>query len=513
MLKRGYKLIFSVVFITTLFLVCSVSAFAESVSIAGLIDAALGASGIAGESYNISSQAFDDLNYQSTGLDAESWYEPFSEYSIYYENNTDTIDGVSYDTIKITYPLSDFAREQGIYYAEDNSITTPYDLNEISGAVVANSPFVFPYQSSSTVWLTGSLGNVVKAANTSFPFFASDGSSGTLTVGNGLRMDFTGTYGTGVPFSGNNSNVSQGTPIHFVAVYNSSTQSYYFAISLDSNPSGFRCAVSPTVYIGSDPVSFDIEYYNDEVTITRARPDTAISVKVPHSSNTASVPDGYSNSTTFKDILGQLTSSVVDGSVRDRTWDSSPLPPQPTPTPVPTDVPLGEVPYPDFLDTFGQSIYSKLDSIRNVADTIGQRIESILEDVETAIDTAGQSIEGAIDSAVGTIGGILTDIKNGILSIPQYLTQILEAVITHPLDMFDAFLDAFMEHSGIGGLLDELKERLGIWHYVVEWLQCIGGVFRFFFGIMSSVAYCMVVPIYALVAGSICLAIYKRFGR
>lgn len=202
-----------------------------------------------------------------------------------------------------------------------------------------------------------------------------------------------------------------------------------------------------------------------------------------------------------------------------------PVPPQPV------DTPLGEVPYEDFLDTFGQSVYGKLDAISDGIDTVGQVIDGVGTDVIEAVDTAGQSvveelevIGGAIDTAGQSVvdsveesTGILEEaieaVEAKVDELVDSIAEVIEEIMTHPLDLFSAWLDRLPEIPAIKDIFDGIKRHVGIWHYVVEWLGCIGTFLAFFIGLFGDVAYCMVVPIYACVAGAICLAFYKRFAR
>lgn len=524
MFKRSYKFLISFGIIATLFSAWSVFAYADP--FAGAVTGAMGAMGATIGSTGATTGAFSDFISNGNRIDPYDNLDPLSDYTVYYQKNakSEMVDGQLqyFDLIYYSHDFAQIFQDEGIAFLNDYSVQPnssdilAYGQGNCLGVPIFTKPGNNGY---SQVYIVGegfttvdgfSIG-VEDMSTSSYPFRKSltisslAGTSGPTTK--------TRSSGVAVGFQIRVSNIlSATTGTAYLGILNSG------AIDVPTNTS-YTISLSGNAFT-NEPFEFD--YVSAFIDMTPLASDKGLRFYIPSGTIDSSVSTGqyrYSHgspNTEIKKINDGVTDAAANNSIDSPEFIVDPEPiPTPTPTvpPVPVDTPLGEVPYDDFIDTFGQSIYSKLDSIRNVVDTIGQRIESILEDVETAIDTAGQSIEDAIESAVGTIGGILTDIKNGILSIPQYLTQILEAVITHPLDMFDAFLDAFMEHSGIGGLLDELKERLGIWHYVVEWLQCIGGVFRFFFGIMSSVAYCMVVPIYALVAGSICLAIYKRFGR
>lgn len=221
------------------------------------------------------------------------------------------------------------------------------------------------------------------------------------------------------------------------------------------------------------------------------------------------------------DLYGQeqfLDAEFVDEIV-------PPVPPQPI------DTPLGEVPYEDFLDTFGQSVYGKLDSISDGIDTVGQVIagqgtdvieaidtagQSVVEELEViggAIDTAGQSVVDSVEESTGILEEAIEAVEAKVDEIVDSIAEVIEEIMTHPLDLFSAWLDRLPEIPAIKDIFDGIKRHVGIWHYIVEWLGCIGTFLAFFIGLFGDVAYCMVVPIYACVAGAICLAFYKRFAR
>lgn len=209
-------------------------------------------------------------------------------------------------------------------------------------------------------------------------------------------------------------------------------------------------------------------------------------------------------------------------------------PPVP-PTPVPTDTPLSDVPYSQFIDTFGQSITDGLENVNDTiglygediidtVDTVGQSITDELQNVEGVVDTVGQSIVDELESVetgIDTLGQTLTDaldnaidnVLEAVDSIAITLDDIIEAIMTHPLDLFSNFLDRLANIPIIKNIFDGIKQHVRIWHYVVEWLTCVGTFLGFMIGVFSDTAYCMVVPIYACVAAAICLAFYKRFGR
>lgn len=211
-------------------------------------------------------------------------------------------------------------------------------------------------------------------------------------------------------------------------------------------------------------------------------------------------------------LIQLLDEIFVDENILNPEFTDVVDPPSPTPTPIPipTDA-LGSVPYPDFLDTFGQSVYDRLDNIEDTVDTVGQSIADELEYQSTIFDTIGlaiDSIEEAITDVVdgiqvkvGEIADTLVDIKDGIL----------EAIEEGPIKLIDSGLDVL--RSVFGSILQTIRSHVGIWHYVVSWVQSISTPFTWILSIANGTSYYMVLPLYALVAGTLVIAIYKRFGR
>lgn len=235
--------------------------------------------------------------------------------------------------------------------------------------------------------------------------------------------------------------------------------------------------------------------------------------------------DGGAGTDSIIDLIHLLDDIYGQQQIKDAEFTAEVVPPQPI------DTPLGEIPYQDFLDTFGQSVYGKLDSISDGIDTVGQVIsgqgtdiieavdtagQSVVEELEViggAIDTAGQSVVDSVEESTGILEEAIEAVEAKVDELVDSIAEVVEEIMTHPLDLFSAWLDRLPEIPAIKDIFDGIKRHVGIWHYVVEWLGCIGSFLAFFIGLFGDVAYCMVVPIYACVAGAICLAFYKRFAR
>ena len=133
------------------------------------------------------------------------------------------------------------------------------------------------------------------------------------------------------------------------------------------------------------------------------------------------------------DIYGQ--EHVIDAEFTDQIVP--PVPPQPV------DTPLGEVPYDDFLDTFGQSIYGKLDSISDGIDTVGQVVAGAGTDVIDAVDTAGQSVVEELE----VIGGAIDTAGQSVVDSVEESTGILEEAIEAVEAKVDELVDSSTEST------------------------------------------------------------------
>lgn len=169
----------------------------------------------------------------------------------------------------------------------------------------------------------------------------------------------------------------------------------------------------------------------------------------------------------------------------------------------------------DSVDTFGQSVVDGLSDVEDAIDTFGQSVVSELGRLRSTFDTIGQSVISilqGIRTAIGTVVTTITDAVSDITDVIEGLAeQVLEDIQTAPINVFSTALDVIK--LAFAPIIAALKACIGLWHYVVEWVQVTAPVFSTFFGLMSGTSYNMVLPIYAALAGPIVIAIYKRFGK
>lgn len=142
-----------------------------------------------------------------------------------------------------------------------------------------------------------------------------------------------------------------------------------------------------------------------------------------------------------------------------------------------------------------------------IADTDWTKLDEILRWIQSTVD----SLRHLTESLQTLLDSIFDAIQQTIQTIQQLPQQILEDIETGPSKVFRKALDVLK--ALFMPLLLPIKAMMGLWHYVVEWITSIVSPFTWIFGVMSGTSGNMVLPIYAALAGSICIAIYKALGR
>lgn len=219
-------------------------------------------------------------------------------------------------------------------------------------------------------------------------------------------------------------------------------------------------------------------------------------------------------STVF-DIAEAINNLALSGSEEvTAEIDYAPAPPIPT-------TPLGEVPYDEWIDTFGQSVYDKLDEQIDAIDNYGQSAIEALEGVEDTVDTVGQEVVDAVDAVDTNIqagNGILSGIRSLIGSavdtlenIGEMVGELVEDIVLGTETLISGILNQIPSLFNV--ILSPIKTAASIWHYVVEWIQSITGPFQFIWSMANGTSYYIVLPVYASLAAAVVLAFYKRFGK
>lgn len=188
--------------------------------------------------------------------------------------------------------------------------------------------------------------------------------------------------------------------------------------------------------------------------------------------------------------LGDIITAIILAKLADLLGDDAeivyaPMPEKEDPAPV---IPDPDTPDPDVP----------------IGDQDPIWLDDLMRWIKNAIDNLGHTISDAIDM-------IHEDIQEIIEQLSELPDKILEEIELGPAKLIDKALDILK--SLLMPILLPIRAMMNLWHYVVEWLTSISIPFTWIFGIMAATSYNMVLPIYALLAGGICIAIYKVFGR
>lgn len=149
-----------------------------------------------------------------------------------------------------------------------------------------------------------------------------------------------------------------------------------------------------------------------------------------------------------------------------------------------------------------------------IADTDWIKLDEILRWIQSTIDSIRhltESLQTMLDSIFDAIQSVIQQIAEIPEAIRELADKILEDIELGPSKLFDKALDILK--TLFLPLLLPIRAMMNLWHYVVEWIQSISSPFTWIFGIMSATSANMVLPIYALLAGGICISIYKALGR
>lgn len=236
---------------------------------------------------------------------------------------------------------------------------------------------------------------------------------------------------------------------------------------------------------------------------------------------------------TFGDYVGVYTASPFDFDYVAGTIDSGQLQPDEglmlrMPSNTVTDLKDFLTDNPEFGQPGGVSIDVDLDpDIMNKLDDLIDIIAPIIPiinnigDVNFTVnhDTPIPPVPDTpiIDATVPqVINPIINEITNYGDQITQQIPQIIETIPT--IDSICENIDTAPYHDLETGLdhlpsfflpfITDLRSALGIWHYVTEWLAQISTTFAFVTGCLVGTS--IMTPIYAAIAGFMCIKIYRR---
>lgn len=140
----------------------------------------------------------------------------------------------------------------------------------------------------------------------------------------------------------------------------------------------------------------------------------------------------------------------------------------------------------------------------------------ILPDIATATQTSTQTlidtlpdIKDATQTMTDTLPDIITEIQDATTTLTDdipNIDDICENIDEAPYKDLDTGLDRLPRF--FLPFITDLRSALGIWHYVTEWLAQISTTFAFISGCLVGTS--IMTPIYAAIAGFMCIKIYRR---
>ena len=505
MVKRGYKLIISVIFVVTLFIGFG-SSFASAAVVTdydlqSLIWACMFASNLVLEPVDTAfdyaiARAVDPLGLVPS-IHTGSIPDYLEQSVIKVLPDVVTIDGVAYSDIWLGPEAAQALRLSGLDFATAYNI-----LNNQSSAVTYAQGVGYggglPFYSVNGVTRTQEF----SFSNPHSPvLIGSDYYFGVFTDGN--KFDFRFAPASTLNYS-NLSRYNNGPfSVYFRTTNNSTYRFSYYDEYGFYNDSANRGTFTPS--------SFQFDYTSGVIDAPLAS-DQGLLIRVPSSHSGSTAADSYDVHDVVYDYpgiqdghyieidpdlnpdfqvdidlsnkIGELIRTIllVLDLLDNIEIEFAPEPePQPEPSPEPTPPPSPEPSTPlsdqdaEWLDQVLRWIQETIAQVKTASQTLEQSLAQILEQIQT---------------------------------LPQ---EILQDIETAPIDIYRQSLEIIK--TVFAPVLMLLKSTIGLWHYVVEWVQATAPVFSSFFGLMNGISYNMVLPIYASLAGPIVIAVYKRFGK
>lgn len=276
------------------------------------------------------------------------------------------------------------------------------------------------------------------------------------------------------------------------------------------------------------------------LSVTTASPvlsrDQSTIIDSNNKANKIVIPSSYVQDITYTSgtrILDESTvkkalDAVSDAGFQGDVLSSDYVDPVDPPVP-PTSETIADTPYTTLNDTFDEfkeffgDIYDGItdfqESFGDWVDDVASGWTEVFGDIYSDLHGFKESFGDWVDDVASgwteifgdiysTLSGTIADTLSTISSGVQSLVQSIENA---DFQFVDAFWKNFL--TPFNNLFNTIKSHLSIWHYVVEWLASISSVFTFYLGVFSGAGSGFLLPIYACFAGTVVIAVYKRFGK
>ena len=429
--------------------------------------AALTAANITLTSTVSASQGADIINFLADPLDVTYSYTEMwdDKPTIQIWDDYTTIDGVTYTDVWLSNEAASKFKTDGMDFATAYSIASNTNGTFVEGAGFANNvPFfndngiIRTQNYSASGYGTFDFGtfNVVKTQDPQNPqrYYA------TYNRPNGTYINSNTWYSANDPLIG------------YSRLNGSNMQVYTGQSKVEQI--GYR-GTTTNNFVSSP---FDFDYVAGTIDVDPLQPDQGLMLRMP-SNTVTDLKDFLTDNPEFgqpggvsidvdldPDIMTKLDDLIniiapiipIINNIGDVTFTVNHT--EPTP-PIP-DIPIVDATVPQVVNPI-------INEISNYGDQITQQIPQIIETIPT-IDSICENIDTAP----------YHDLDTGLDHLPSFFLP----------------------------FITDLRSALGIWHYVTEWLAQISTTFAFVTGCLVGTS--IMTPIYAAIAGFMCIKIYRR---
>ena len=221
-------------------------------------------------------------------------------------------------------------------------------------------------------------------------------------------------------------------------------------------------------------------------------------------------------------ILDRIAEAFTNQEIVSSEYDASPVP-------TPTGDTISETAYSVLNDTFDEfkeffgDIYDGItgfhesfgDWVDDVASGWTEVFGDIYSDLHGFKESFGDWVDDVASGWTEVFGDIYSTLSGTIADTLSTISSGIQSIVQSIENADFGFVDAFWKNflAPFNSLFNTIKSHLSIWHYVVEWLASISSVFTFYLGVFSGAGSTFLLPIYACFAGTVVIAVYRRFGK
>lgn len=339
--------------------------------------------------------------------------------------------------------------------------------------------------------------NVTRTQGTNIPYANGDY---YLESPLGFRVTSNAQVPSGKYFSATADNFTNRTSLGFQSQSHWPMTDCYFypggvSFAYADNPSQhYNYSVSQAV-LTRDP--FDFDYVTGTIPADQVLPaDTGMNIRVP--SNTPGLQVFIQNNIDYTEDNGKTIDFNLDPDIELEIDDLIDII-----APILVDLDFGDVTFTEIPDTptpapvLPDTVFPDTqvdDALQPIINTINNNTQNIIETIPAPSEITNpiiQEIQNTGDEIIENIPKI-DEICNNIDAAP-----------INDLDLGTTRLPTFLLPY-----ITDLRGALGIWHYVTDWVSSINSTFSFILGVLAGTS--ILTPIYASIAGYMCIRAYRR---